>query len=327
MGSEATSVARFACWVITDGKAGMESQCIGLAEALNFTPAIKRVRLRAPWRYLTPYVRLGGWRQFTAEADLFPPWPDLVIATGRNSVAAALFVRNLSAKSGRRALAVQLQDPVISQKNFDLVVVPRHDELRGENVLSTRGALHRVTPERLRESASVWAPRLAKLPRPYVAVLIGGSNAAYRLGPAQMKILADQLVRAASELKASLLITPSRRTDAESLRILQEALAPIPHFIWDGEGENPYFGLLGLADFIVVTSDSVNMVSEAAATGKPVYVADLPGGSKKFARFHRRFREEGVTRPFTGKLESFAYPPVDDISMVAERVSVLLARR
>jgi mitochondrial fission protein ELM1 len=303
----------------------MESQCVGLAEALKLDPVIKRVRLRAPWRQLTPYFRLGGRMQFASDLD--PPWPDLVIATGRHSVAAALFVRDLSAKTGHRALIVQLQDPVISPRNFDLVVVPRHDELRGENVVATRGALHRVTPERLRESAAVWGPRFAKLPRPYVAVLIGGSNAAYRLGPAEMKTLADQLVRAASALKASLLITPSRRTDAECLRILKAAVAPIPHFLWDGEGENPYFGLLALADFIVVTSDSVNMVSEAAATGKPVYVAELPGGSEKFARFHRRFREEGVTRPFAGTLESFHYPPVDDMAIVAERVSALLARR
>jgi mitochondrial fission protein ELM1 len=311
--------------VITDGKAGMESQCVGLAEALGLTPIVKRVRLRPPWRYVTPYLRLGGRMQLASESSrLDPPWPDLVIATGRHSVAAALLVRTQSNSQGRRALAVQLQDPVISPGNFDLVVVPRHDELRGANVVSTRGALHRVTPERLRESASLWAPRFAPLPRPYVAVLLGGSNAAYRFGPPEMKGLAGQLVRAASDLKASLLITPSRRTGEESLNILKSALGGVPHDLWDGEGENPYFGLLALADFIVVTADSVNMVSEAAATGKPVYVADLPGGSEKFARFHRRFREEGVTRAFAGTLERYSYAPVDDMEMVAARVRELI---
>src|SRR5262249_16853256 len=155
---------------------------------------------------------------------LDPPWPDLVIATGRHSVAAALFVRTQSINSGRPALAVQLQDPVISPRNFDLVVVPRHDELEGANVVSTRGALHRVTPERLHESAFFWTPRFAHLRRPYIAVLIGGSNAAYRFGDAEMKLLAEHLARAASGLKASLLITPSRRTGEESLRILKSAL-------------------------------------------------------------------------------------------------------
>jgi mitochondrial fission protein ELM1 len=105
--------------VITDGKAGMESQCVGLAEALGLAPVVKRVRLRAPWRYLTPYVRFGGQLQFAAgSAPLNAPWPDLVIATGRHSVAAALLVRDKSANAGRRTVAVQLQDPVISTRNF-----------------------------------------------------------------------------------------------------------------------------------------------------------------------------------------------------------------
>jgi mitochondrial fission protein ELM1 len=319
------SAKPLACWVITDGKAGMESQCVGLAEALGLAPIIKRVRLRPPWRYVTPYLRLGGRLQFEAGSSaLDPPWPDLVIATGRHSVAAALFVRTQSINAGRPALAVQLQDPVISPRNFDLVVVPRHDELEGANVVSTRGALHRVTPERLHESAAFWAPRFAHLRRPYIAVLIGGSNAAYRFGAPEMKLLAEQLARAASGLKASLLITPSRRTGEESLRILRSALRASPHFIWDGEGENPYFGLLALADFIVVTADSVNMVSEAAVTGKPVYVVELPGGSEKFARFHRRLREEGVTRAFLGTLEPYSYGPVDDMALVAARVRTLI---
>src|SRR5258706_838956 len=305
----------------------MESQCVGLAEALGLTPVIKRMRLRAPWRYLTPYVRAGGELQFTSDsAPLKPPWPDLVIATGRHSVAASLLVRRLSALAGRRAVAVQLQDPVIGPRNFDLVIVPRHDELKGENVLATRGALHRVTPERLRDDAAIWAPRLNHLPRPYVSVLIGGSNAAYRFGPDEMRILAGHLAAAASSLKASLIVTPSRRTDEDSMRTFKAALADIPHFIWDGGGENPYFGLLALADFIVVTSDSVNMVSEAAATGKPVYVADLPGGSEKFDSFHRFFREEGVTRPFERTLEAYSYPPVDDMALVAERIASLIPR-
>jgi len=304
----------------------MESQCVGLAEALLLAPIVKRVRLRAPWRYVTPYLRFGGRTQFAQTSALDPPWPDLVIATGRHSVAAALYVKASSARSGRHAVAVQLQDPVISVRNFDLVVVPRHDELQGANVVSTRGALHRVTKARLNQNAALWMRRFAHMPRPYIAVLLGGSNAAYRLGPAEMKPLAEQLARAASDLKASLLITPSRRTDAEAIRVLEAAIATVPYFLWDGAGENPYFGLLGLADYIVVTSDSVNMVSEGAATGKPVYVADLPGGSEKFARFHRRFREEGVTRSFAGKLEPYSYAAVDDMGMVADRVSRLLTR-
>ena len=308
--------------MVTDGKAGMESQCVGLAEALGLTPIIKRVALRAPWRQLTPYFRIGGLAQFARGSDpLLPPWPDLLIATGRHSVAASLLVKKLS---GGRTKTVQLQNPVIAPSHFDLVIVPRHDALTGGNVVSTRGALHRVTPEILREGAELLAPHVAHLARPYAGVLIGGSNAAYRMGPGEMAALARQLASSAREMKASLLITPSRRTGEDNLRILKTELAGVPHYLWDGEGENPYFGLLGLADFLVVTCDSVNMVSEAASTGKPVYVADLPGGSPKFERFHRALREEGVTRTFLGTLVPYAYRPLDDMGFVAARVKALL---
>ena len=130
----------------------MESQCIGLAEALGLQPEIKRVRLRTPWHELTPYVRFGGRLQFTSKSSrLAPPWPDLLIATGRHSVAASLLVRRLSR---HRTRTVQLQNPVIAPSHFDLVVVPRHDNLSGPNVVSTRGALTRVTPALVKESAA-----------------------------------------------------------------------------------------------------------------------------------------------------------------------------
>lgn len=307
---------------MTDGKAGMESQCVGLAEALDLTPIVKRVQLRWPWRELTPYMRIGGRAQFASGSDgLNPPWPDLLIATGRHSVAASILVKQLS---GGRTKTVQLQNPVISSKNFDLVVVPRHDQLGGENVISTRGALHRVTPELLHKSAERLGLQVMRLERPFISVLIGGSNAVYRMGAAEMTTLARQLASCARDMNASVLITPSRRTGEDLMRILEIELLQVPHYIWDGQGENPYFGLLELADFIVVTCDSVNMVSEAAHTGKPVYVFDLPGGSEKFSRFHRALREEGIIRPFTGPVAPYTYTPPDDVGMVAKRVQALL---
>ncbi len=309
---------------MTDGKAGMESQCVGLAEAMGLVPVIKRVRLRTPWHELTPYVRLGGRLQFTSASDkLVPPWPDLLIATGRHSVAASLLVRKLSK---RRTRIVQLQNPVIAPSHFDLVVVPRHDNLSGANVIATRGALNRVTPSLIKESAERIAWRFVHLKRPHIAVLIGGSNAAYRLGPDEIQSLAERLAVCARDMNASLLITTSRRTGDENLDILQSALVGVPHYLWPGTDENPYFGFLGMADFIVVTCDSVNMVSEAASTGKPVYVVDLPGGSPKFNRFHQALRDEGVTRIFADRLDAYAYRPLDDVAMVAEKVQALLRR-
>jgi uncharacterized protein len=312
------------CWVVTDGKAGMINQCVGLAEALGSEPVIKTVRLRTPWRDLTPYFRLGGRLQFTSGSDsLAPPWPDLLIATGRHSVAASILVRRLS---GGKTRTVQIQNPVISPSHFDLVVTPRHDNLQGANVVVTRGALHRVTPAMLKEGVEQLAWRLQHLKPPYIGVLIGGSNGVYRLGAEEMQGLAQRLAARARALKASLIITPSRRTGNANREILKDELLDVPHYLWTGEGENPYFGLLGMANFIVVTADSVNMVSEAASTGKPVYVAALPGGSPKFWNFHQRLMDEGVTRPFEDTLEPYAYQPLDDVAMVANKVKALLGR-
>ena len=312
------------CWVVTDGKAGMISQCVGLAEAVGTDFVVKRVRLRMPWRDLTPFFRLGGRMQFASDSDeLEPPWPDLLIATGRHSVAASILVRRLSRGKTR---TVQIQNPVIGPQHFDLVVAPRHDNLAGANVLTTRGALHRVTPAMLKEGADQLGWRLQHLKRPYISVLIGGSNAVFRLGPEDMQSLAARLVKCARALNGSLIITPSRRTGEANREILKDALVEVPHYLWNGQGENPYFGLLGLADFIVVTVDSVNMVSEAASTGKPVFVADLPGSSPKFWAFHKRLLDEGVTRLLEDKLEAYAYQPLNDVALVAGRVRTLLKR-
>ena len=319
---DAASKGPPACWVVTDGKVGMENQCLGLADALSLAPIVKRVRMRTPWRLLSPYLQCGLRHAFSPQGDaLAPPWPDVLIATGRLSVPAALYIK----RKHPATFAVQLQDPVIDPKNFDLVVVPRHDRLRGPNVIATRGALHRVTKDMLAREAEKLAPQVARLPQPHIAILIGGSNSVYKLTPAEMTPLAAQLATLAKTTGGSLLVTPSRRTGAENMAILQNALRDMPAYIWDGQGDNPYYGMLGLADYILVTGDSVNMVSEACTTGKPVCVIDLPGGSAKFARFHDALRAEGLTRPFAGKLESWRYQPLDDVQKVAERIKSALA--
>jgi len=306
------------CWTVTDGKSGMENQCLGLAEALGLTPAVKRVKLRTPWRQLSPFLRMGLASAFSPEGDqLTPPWPDLLIATGRLSIPAPLYVKRAS---GGKTFTVQLQNPVIAPANFDLVVVPEHDDLRGSNVITTRGGLHRVTPVMLHQSGENFAPQIAHLPVPRIAVLIGGSSGAYRLTPVEMEPLAAQLGTLAKSSGGSLLVTPSRRTGDENIAILQNALRDTPAYIWNGQGPNPYYGMLGLADFILVTCDSVNMVSEACSTGKPVYVIDLPGGSDKSHRFLESLQRDGLTRKFEGRLERWSYKPLDEVKKVAEKV-------
>lgn len=296
----------------------MVSQAVGLAEAVGIPFIQKTVDLRVPWRWLPGHWCPRTFNILTRDSDpLAPPWPDLLIACGRRSVAASLAIRR---HSGRRTFTVYIQDPKIPPAHFDLVVAPQHDGVSGENVVSTRGALHRVTADRLAEHAARFSTVLNDLPRPLVAVLLGGSSHGCRLTPAYCAEIGRQLQALTRTFGAGLVITPSRRTSADCILAMREALQTSPHYLWDGSGDNPYFGILGMADYIIVTSDSVSMVSEACATGKPVYVIDLPTSSKRLQIFHDKLRHAGVTRPFSGELSHWTYEPVNDVPRVATEI-------
>ncbi|MHA1570295.1 MAG: mitochondrial fission ELM1 family protein, partial [Alphaproteobacteria bacterium] len=201
----------------------------------------------------------------------------------------------------------------------------RHDRLEGDNVLSTLGALHGVTRAILDAAAARFGESVAHLPRPLVCVLLGGPNGAFGFGRAVAERLGDDLARLAEAQGAGLLITPSRRTPDEVIAVLRARLSEKTTMIWDGSGENPYHGYLGLCDAVIVTEDSVNMVTEASGSGKPIYVAALEGGSAKFARFHEAMRDAGICRKFSGVLEDWHYEPPNDTARAADEVRRRLA--
>lgn len=306
------------CWIITEGHAGMEAQCRGLADALGLPPVIKRLRISRLWSAMPKIFWLAPLRTLASDSDrIDPPWPDLVISCGSTGARIAAAIR--TASEGRTR-AVHIQDPKMDLRRFDLIIAPRHDRLSGDNVLVSEAAIHPVTPQKLAEGARAWTAKLAGLPRPMIAVLIGGSNGRHKLTPAIMRGLAEKLAALARNVGGGLAVTPSRRTGAENEAVLREGLKGVPAFIWDGKGDNPYFGLLALADAIVVTEDSVSMASEAVATGKPVYIARLAGESRRIRRFHRVLMEDGMTRPFDGSFASWTYQPPDDTARAAAEI-------
>ena len=309
-------------WAITTGEAGMQSQVMGLAEAIGGDISLKTVQAKAPWRWLP-----GHWAPKRVDAvagnpEAFSgPVPDLVISSGRRSVPMALALR----KAG--ALAVHIQNPYSAPRYFDLVAAPRHDGLTGPNVLQTTAAIHRVTPERLEHAADEWQSHFKDRPRPWIAVLIGGKSRAFAFGRADAELLAAQL-QALSATGAALLLTTSRRTGEENTQILREALPDAYFWTGDIDGPNPYFGLLGLADHIIATCDSVSMISEACSTGKPVHIVQLPGGNKRFAIFLKRLYQDGIARPFDGApLPEWTYTPPNDTAEIALAVRELLEER
>lgn len=297
--------------ILSEPYAGLQAQALGLAEAAGLAPEIASLTPLAPWRYVSARLWPAPLR-----AVVLPQIGDAIIfsAGGTAAVVAAALRRP------GRAL-VQIQHPRIDPRRFDMIVVNRHDGLSGPNVIVTRTALHRATPGRLLEARAAWGGRLAHLPRPLVAVLVGGSNGRFRLDAPAAAALGAQLANMARQDGVGIALTPSRRTARDAVAALRAALASVGGWIWDGTGENPYFGLLACADGIVVTEDSVSMVSEACATAAPVFLAGLPGHSRRIRLFSQYLIEDKRVRRFTGRYEPWPVSPLDDTQAAADEMS------
>ncbi len=315
-------------WAVSDGRAGIEAQALGLAEAVaRLIPAeivVKRVAWPR-WMRRIPSQLIAAPRELLADVSdvMAPPWPDLWIGNGRAAIPLSIGVRRWSKG---RTFVVQVQDPLRSARRFDLVVPPNHDGLTGESVFAITGTPHRVTPERLAEEAERFAAVIDPLPRPRVAALIGGKSKAFDLSPARAAKLADQIDTSLAQSGGSLLLTFSRRTPEPAKAVLIERLSARPGMMWDGEGPNPYFAFLAAAGFILVTEDSANMATEAAATGKPIYLLKMDGEQARKQRFHAELAQMGIVRPFAGRLESWSYPPLRETERAAQEIVRRMAR-
>lgn len=306
------------CWIVTEGMAGTENQCLGVAEALQLQADVRRISLRQPWKIFSPFLGFEFGATFIPK--LAPPWPDLLIASGRKSIAASRYIKKAS---NGRTFTVQIQDPRIDPKHFDLVAVPEHDRTRGENVIVTTAAPNRITDLRLTKARNDFAPLFAMMRSPHIAVLLGGNSKTHTISAARMKALGEQL----SKLQGSLMITASRRTTMEQKEAFLAGLGDHPHWFWDGTGENPYMGMLAWADYILVTADSVSMLSDAATTGKPVYIISMDGSSAKFDKFHQNILNRGIAKTFMGDLEPWSYEPLRDSQKIAKEIQRLMQLR
>lgn len=320
------TMTRKTAWILTDGRAGMRGPALGLAEAAGLAIVEKRIVLAKPWLWLPTRFWPHGVSGLGPGSDpVDPPYPDVVISCGRRAVGPARWLR---ARSRGRIFAVHILRPYVDPAQFDLVIAPAHDRLSGPNVLSVIGSLNRVTTPRLAESADRFATTIGHLPRPRIAVLIGGPNRVYRFDAAAVDRLAGGLRKLAHYHGAGFAITASRRTGPAMIARLRSQLGDAPTYIWDGTGENPYFGLLGLADAIVVTGDSVNMISEACTTGKPVYVFELGGGDRtKFAEFHEAIYASGQARPFDRAFAIWRPEPLRETERAARLLLEKLSTR
>jgi len=306
------------CWCLSKGMAGMTSQMVGLAEAVGVSYTLKKTRLGFPWRWM-PMGLIPRSRFSLADPSLLKTDspPRLVISCGRHGVIPALALKR---QYGDQIFSVHIQDPKTDASALDLIVVPKHDYLRGPNVYLTTGAIHHITPERL--AAARRDPQYAQITaegRPVVAVLIGGPNGYYSFSTADIDRFVTKLHQTALESNAKLVLLPSNRTPVELNERLDREFGA-RHYVWNRSAPNPYFPALAAATHLIVTGDSVSMVTEAAATGRPVFVEYLTERRKatRFRDFHAMFQQDGITRPFDGTLADWSYQPPNDTPQVAQ---------
>jgi mitochondrial fission protein ELM1 len=301
--------------------------CLGVAHELGLDPEMRPVQPRplfaffAPWGPIDPVesARIPG-------SPLSGPAPDIVFASGRTT---APYLRAIKRAHPRTTFTVFLQDPRSGPRTADLIWVPQHDRLRGENVLTTLTSPHHLRPAVLAAARANPDPRMAGLPEKRVGMVLGGDSGSHRFQANDCFRLAE-IAREILAAGHGLMVTPSRRTPPDLMKAIRSAVqvsgAPERAFVWDGTGENPYPQILAHAGAIVVTGDSVNMVGEAAATGAPVHVYEPSGGADKMSGFIDGLVSAGAVRrlpPVRGVgwiNETWDYAPVDATAQIAREV-------
>ena len=267
-------------WIVTGYRAGERVQIMALAEALGWPYQVKDLDYRQVASTLSLFrtrSRLGINR--TGSAKLKPPWPDVVISAGMRNEPVCRWIR---AQSGGRTRIVHIGRPWVSLEQLDLVITtPQYRLPDRANVLQNALTMHGVTPARLQAEADRWAPRFTGLPRPWMAVIVGGNSGPFTLGRKAARRLAAEASEFAMARGGSLLVSTSARTAPAAMQELSRRIqVPVHLYNWQQDDlDNPYYGYLALADEFIVTADSISMLSEACATGKPVHMFDLGTGA------------------------------------------------
>ncbi len=299
--------------VLLDDRAGNRAQALGVAEALGWPYSTLELAYTR-WVKLPNILRLyglPGYHPDTCQA-LQQTQVDLVISAGRRGAPAALYLKRKGAK------VCQIMGADLPGSLFDWLVLPSHDTpAEKQNIIKTLGAPHRITPASLASAHSQFIETFRPLAAPRIGVLIGGTSkhAPFTIDHAR------SLASALSAVQGSLLISTSRRTgDAQTAILYQLLTRPGNYFYQVGDtAPNPYQGILAWADAVIVTEDSVSMLSEATATGKPVYVYRFTE-KPVFHRFQQAFIEQGMVRIFNGDMTPCSYTPY----RAADRVAAVI---
>ena len=303
---------------VTDGSEGMISQVRGLSQNISNKIEDYKTDIFFPWSKLQPgYLPIFKWIFKENIHDMNKP--DIVISCGRKSVYFSLLLKKIFKSN---IFTIHIQNPKINSKYFDCVIAPNHDGYRGTNVINSIGAIHHFTKEIIdNNNNNIHLYKSDKL----VSVIIGGQNKHYKFSKKVIEELIEKIKKLKTKfIKYNFLIIGSRRTDENTINLLQKKLSNIA-YVWNKKTKNPYLFALKNSKYFIVTSDSTSMISECAFTGKPVYVYHLPfkRTSQRIINFHKEFNKINITRAFQDDLETWEYKTLDE----AKRISGILRAR
>jgi len=302
--------------LLTEGMHGMISQVEGMARALNIKFDHKIVRLSFPWNLIPP--KLTPISEIILKDKIYlieNEIPDLIISCGRKSVIPSILLK----RKNKKIFSIHIQDPKVNLKNFDVIIAPEHDNLKGDNVISSKGAIHYITQSGI-EKAKPYLINKVKSQK-IVSLILGGPNKYYSFSNEELTGIFKKIKTDFISDGYNAIIIPSLRTPK---RIIDLAINEFNsnNFIVNSVDKQAYLSALALATCIVVTCDSTSMISEAGASGKPIFVAHMRSkkNNYRFKKFFQLFREMGITRELGERVQNWTYNKLNE----AERIAAMI---
>ena len=300
--------------ILTEGMHGMISQSEGLAKALNLNFFHEKIELSSFWKIIPP--KFTPIKKFVFKNEIEEDF-DVIISCGRKSVIPSIFIKKNSKK---KVFNIHIQDPKVSLDNFDVVVVPQHDSLIGNNVISTKGAIHYLNTQEINENKNYLSNKI-KSEKEIIALILGGPNNYYKYTKRNIENIFLKINENFIKNNFQLIVIPSIRTPKDIIKFANEYYGK-DHLVINEVDKRAYLSALGLSKFIVVTCDSSSMISEAAITGKPIYVAGIPASKDdhRFRKFISLFKELNIIRVLDSKIENWEYENLDETNRVAKEI-------
>ncbi len=306
--------------LLTEGMHGMVSQVEGLAKALNLDFIHEKIELNNFWNFLPPKVTPS--KSFVFK-NKFEEYFNIVISCGRKSVIPSIYLKN---KLKSKIINIHIQDPKVSLNNFDFVIAPEHDGIIGKNVLTTKGAIHYVTKDELVLSQNYLKSKIDPKKK-IVSFIIGGPNKYYNYDDEIVKNIFHKISKNFLEKNYQAIIIPSMRTPQKTIEKARKYFDS-HQIVIPNVDKKAYLSSLQLADHIVITCDSTSMISEAAITGKPIYVAQIPTkkNNKRFKKFFRLFENLNIIKNLEASVEDWNYQKLDETKRISGYIKKKIAK-